>query len=46
MRQALSFIVNLAKETGATIIPGHDGRTRDKFPAAPGNAASIATVLA
>lgn len=45
MRKALSFILKLAKETGATIIPGHDGRTRDKFPAAPGKAASNVTVL-
>ncbi len=46
MRNALSFILKLAKETGAVIIPGHDGRTREKFPAAPGAAGSIATVLA
>ena len=46
MRNGLKFILNLAKETGATIIPGHDGRTRDKFPAAPGEAGTIATVLA
>jgi glyoxylase-like metal-dependent hydrolase (beta-lactamase superfamily II) len=46
MRNALKFILQLAKDTGATIIPGHDGRTRDRFPAAPGNAGSIAVVLA
>jgi N-methylhydantoinase B/oxoprolinase/acetone carboxylase alpha subunit len=33
-------------QTGATLIPRHDGRTRQKFPAAPGAAGSIATVLA
>lgn len=46
MRRALSFLLSLAGETGATIIPGHDGRTRERFPAAPGVAGSIATVLA
>lgn len=46
MRKALAFILQLSKETGATVIPGHDGRTRQKFPAAPGEAGSIATVLA
>jgi len=46
MRNALSFILKLSKEKNATIIPGHDGRTRDRFPAAPGAAGAIATVLA
>lgn len=46
MRRALAYILRLAKETGATVIPGHDGRTRQKFPAAPGPAGAIATVLA
>lgn len=46
MRDALSFILRLAKETGATVIPGHDGRTRQKFPAVAGPAGAIATVLA
>jgi len=46
MRAALAFLLKLAKETGATIIPGHDGRTRDKFPAVEGDAGRIATVLA
>ncbi len=46
MRSALRFMHTLAEERGATIIPGHDGRTRAKFPAAPGAAAAIATVLA
>jgi glyoxylase-like metal-dependent hydrolase (beta-lactamase superfamily II) len=45
MRSALSFIARLTKETEATVIPGHDGRTRDKFPAADGPAGGIATVL-
>jgi glyoxylase-like metal-dependent hydrolase (beta-lactamase superfamily II) len=46
MRAALSFILQLAKDKNATIIPGHDGRTRAKFPAAPGEAGQVATVLA
>lgn len=46
MRNALSFILKLSKEKNATIIPGHDGRTRDRFPAASGAAGAIATVLA
>jgi glyoxylase-like metal-dependent hydrolase (beta-lactamase superfamily II) len=46
MRNALAFIHKLAEDRGATVIPGHDGRTRQKFPAAPGAAGAIATVLA
>jgi len=46
MRKALAFILELSKERNATVIPGHDGRTRAKFPAAPGEAGSVATVLA
>ena len=46
MRNALAFIRKLAEDRGATVIPGHDGRTRQKFPAAPGAAGAIATVLA
>jgi hypothetical protein len=46
MKAGLSFINQLAKETGATIIPGHDARVRDHFPAAPGDAGRVATVLA
>jgi glyoxylase-like metal-dependent hydrolase (beta-lactamase superfamily II) len=45
MRAALAFILKLSRETGATVVPGHDGRTRDKFPAAEGPAGSITTVL-
>lgn len=45
MRAALSFINKLAGETGAEVIPGHDGRVRDKHPALSGPAAHIATVL-
>ncbi|HEX3786355.1 MAG TPA: N-acyl homoserine lactonase family protein [Pseudonocardiaceae bacterium] len=45
MRAALSFINKLAAETGATVIPGHDGRVRDKYPALTGPAGAIATVL-
>jgi glyoxylase-like metal-dependent hydrolase (beta-lactamase superfamily II) len=45
MRAGLSFINQLAQDTGATIIPGHDARVRDRFPAAPGAGGEIATVL-
>lgn len=46
MKAGLSFITKLARDTGATVVPGHDGRTRQRFPAAPGAAGEIATVLA
>ncbi len=46
MRAGLRFILELAVKTGATVIPGHDARTRQRFPAAPGAAGTIATVLA
>jgi glyoxylase-like metal-dependent hydrolase (beta-lactamase superfamily II) len=46
MKAGLSFINRLAKETGATVIPGHDARVRDRYPAAPGEAARVANVLA
>jgi glyoxylase-like metal-dependent hydrolase (beta-lactamase superfamily II) len=46
MRNALQFMHDLAAERGATIVPGHDGRTRQRFALAPGPAGAIATVLA
>jgi glyoxylase-like metal-dependent hydrolase (beta-lactamase superfamily II) len=46
MKAGLSFINKLAKESGATVVPGHDARVRERFPAAPGAAGDIATVLA
>jgi glyoxylase-like metal-dependent hydrolase (beta-lactamase superfamily II) len=46
MKTGLRFINELARESGATIIPGHDARVRDRFPAAPGKAREVATVLA
>jgi glyoxylase-like metal-dependent hydrolase (beta-lactamase superfamily II) len=46
MRAALRFMHDLAEAQGATIVPGHDGRTRLRYPAAPGAAGAIATVLA
>lgn len=46
MKDGLRFINELAERTGATVIPGHDARVRDRFPAAPGEAGAIATVLA
>jgi glyoxylase-like metal-dependent hydrolase (beta-lactamase superfamily II) len=45
MRRALAFIKQLASSAGAVVVPGHDGRVRDRFPALDGTAASIATVL-
>ncbi len=46
MRKALQFIGELAEKAGATVIPGHDARTRQRFPAVPGEPGSVATVLA
>lgn len=46
MKAGLRFINQLAQETGATVIPGHDARVRSRFPAAPGTAGEVATVLA
>jgi glyoxylase-like metal-dependent hydrolase (beta-lactamase superfamily II) len=46
MQHALRYINDLAARTGATVVPGHDGRVRDRYPAAPGAAGAIATVLA
>lgn len=45
MKAALGFINKLAEQTGAEVIPGHDGRVRDKHPALAGPASRIATVL-
>jgi glyoxylase-like metal-dependent hydrolase (beta-lactamase superfamily II) len=45
MRSALSFINNLSRETGAQVIPGHDGRVRGRYPAVSGPAGAVATVL-
>lgn len=45
MRAALAFINELSSRTGATVVPGHDGRVRGRFPAVPGEAGEIATVL-
>lgn len=45
MKAALGFINKLADQTGAEVIPGHDGRVRDKHPALAGPASRIATVL-
>lgn len=45
MKAALGFINKLAAETGAEVIPGHDGRVRDKHPALEGPAGRIATIL-
>jgi glyoxylase-like metal-dependent hydrolase (beta-lactamase superfamily II) len=45
MRGALSFINKLSRETGAVVVPGHDGRVRAKFPLMDGAAGEIVTVL-
>lgn len=45
MRDALAFITELSRNTGAVVVPGHDGRVRERFPAVPGEAAEVATVL-
>jgi glyoxylase-like metal-dependent hydrolase (beta-lactamase superfamily II) len=45
MRAALSFMNQLAAESDAVIIPGHDARVRDRYPALGGPAGAIATVL-
>jgi hypothetical protein len=45
MKKGLAFINRLAAETGAAVIPGHDARVRDRYPAAPGRAADVANVL-
>jgi glyoxylase-like metal-dependent hydrolase (beta-lactamase superfamily II) len=45
MKAALSFINKLAAETGAEVIPGHDGRVRARHTALAGQASHIATVL-
>lgn len=46
MRAALTLINQLARDFGATVVPGHDARTRQRFPALPGPAAEVAVVLA
>ncbi|GAA3662096.1 N-acyl homoserine lactonase family protein [Microbacterium marinilacus] len=46
MRDGLAFLRRLAADTGSTVVPGHDARTRARFPAAPGDAGAFATVIA
>jgi glyoxylase-like metal-dependent hydrolase (beta-lactamase superfamily II) len=46
MKEGFAFINRLAARTGAAVIPGHDARVRDRYPAAPGRAGQVATVLA
>jgi glyoxylase-like metal-dependent hydrolase (beta-lactamase superfamily II) len=45
MRRALTLINQLARDFGATVVPGHDARTRQRFPALPGAARDVAVVL-
>ena len=46
MRAGFALIRALAAKTGAVVIPGHDGRTRLRFPAAEGAAGEVAVRLA
>ena len=46
MKDGLAFINRLAADTGATVVPGHDARVRERYPAAPGKASGVANVLA
>jgi glyoxylase-like metal-dependent hydrolase (beta-lactamase superfamily II) len=45
MRAGLRRLVELADALGGEVVPGHDGRTRERFPAAPGPAGDVAVVL-
>jgi glyoxylase-like metal-dependent hydrolase (beta-lactamase superfamily II) len=45
MREGLAVINRMADEFGATVVPGHDARTRERFPAAAGRAGEVAVVL-
>jgi glyoxylase-like metal-dependent hydrolase (beta-lactamase superfamily II) len=46
MLDGFALIRRVAEETGSTVIPGHDGRTRLDHPPAPGRGAEVAVVLA
>lgn len=45
MMGALRFIAELAESKNAIVIPGHDGRTRERFAPVPGDAGRIATII-
>jgi hypothetical protein len=45
MREGLATINRMADKFGATVVPGHDARTRERFPAAAGRAGQVAVVL-
>jgi len=45
MLDGFAEIRRLAAETDATVIPGHDGRTRLRYPAAPGAGGEVAVIL-
>ncbi|GAA4932853.1 glyoxylase-like metal-dependent hydrolase (beta-lactamase superfamily II) [Actinomycetospora succinea] len=45
MRRGLGRIHAVAHALGATVVPGHDGRTRHEHPAAPGPGGRVAVVL-
>ncbi|WP_062998438.1 N-acyl homoserine lactonase family protein [Nocardia mikamii] len=45
VKSAYEMIGDLAKRTGAEVIPGHDSRVRNHFPPYPGPAGTFATHL-
>jgi len=44
--RSIADLDRLSREVGAPIIPGHDSRVRDRYPALPGAAAEFATMIA
>lgn len=44
--RSIRFLRRISAATGAPIVPGHDRRVRDWYPALPGRAAEFATMLA
>lgn len=45
MQRSFAAIREIVAASGATVIPGHDARVRDAFPAYPGSAGRFVTVL-
>ena len=45
MRAAFRFLRDLSVKTGGAVIPGHDARVRDRYPALEGPGAAFANVL-
>ncbi len=44
-RAALAYLNRLAAATGAVVVPGHDARVRERYPALEGPAGRVVTVL-